>query len=293
VQQSGVKVVAKQVILSDAVQTTRMAGAHRATDAPAGDQRFAGDGSATPSSAPVLLCRGVRFAYAGTHAKPVWVLQDVDFCLHAGERVAVVGESGSGKSTLLHLAAGLERPQAGSILVQGVAFEQLSASARAQWRRQTMGIVFQAFHLIPTLTALENVALPLELAGLARGAAARERSRSALADVGLAQRGERYPEQLSGGEQQRVAIARALVHEPTLILADEPTGNLDSVTGEAIFQLLLEQVHHRQCALLMVTHSLSLAQRLDRSVRMVDGRLDPAPPPPPEPPVHAARGLSG
>ncbi|MBS0001976.1 MAG: ATP-binding cassette domain-containing protein, partial [Thioalkalivibrio sp.] len=140
-------------------------------------------------------------------------------------------------------------------------------------RRQRMGIVFQAFHLIPTLTALENVALPLELSATARGAEARERASVQLERVGLAGKPDRYPEQLSGGEQQRVAIARALVHRPILILADEPTGNLDSRTGEAVFQLLLDQVQDSEAALLMVTHSETLAARLDRTLRMVDGRL--------------------
>ncbi len=220
----------------------------------------------------VLECRSLGFSYrGGAGATPV--LQDVDLDLQAGERVAIAGESGSGKSTLLHLAAGLETPSAGRVWVNGTELGSLSERERTLLRRRELGIVFQAFHLIPTLTALENVALPLELAGIARGAAARERATTQLASVGLSGKADRYPEQLSGGEQQRVAIGRALVHQPALILADEPTGNLDSATGESVFRLLLEQVAATGSALLMVTHSSALAERLDRTVRMIDGRL--------------------
>ena len=221
---------------------------------------------------PVLECRSLSFAYRGG-AGASTVLKDVDLTLMSGERVAIVGESGSGKSTLLHLAGGLERPSGGTVRVGGSELGALSERDRTLLRRHRMGIVFQAFHLIPTLTALENVALPLELAGLSRAGEARERARAQLQQVGLGGKPDRYPEQLSGGEQQRVAIARALVHQPMLILADEPTGNLDSRTGEAVFQLLLDQVQASGAALLMVTHSDTLAARLDRTVRMVDGRL--------------------
>jgi predicted ABC-type transport system involved in lysophospholipase L1 biosynthesis ATPase subunit len=226
----------------------------------------------TMQSNTVLECRSVSFAYHGGAAAAA-VLREVDMTLTGGERVAIVGESGSGKSTLLHLAGGLERPGAGTIRVDGAELGVLSESERTRLRRHRMGIVFQAFHLIPTLTALENVSLPLELAGLARGGEARDRARSQLEKVGLGNKPDRYPEQLSGGEQQRVAIARALVHRPILILADEPTGNLDSSTGAAVFQLLLDQVQESGAALLMVTHSEALAGRLDRRLRMVDGRL--------------------
>jgi predicted ABC-type transport system involved in lysophospholipase L1 biosynthesis ATPase subunit len=228
----------------------------------------------TMPSKTVLECRSLSFAYGGG-AGGAAVVIEVDLILNGGERVAIVGESGSGKSTLLHLAGGLERPGAGTIRVDGVELGTLSERERTRLRRHRMGIVFQAFHLIPTLTALENVALPLELAGLARGGEARDRARAQLGRVGLGGKGDRHPEQLSGGEQQRVAIARALVHRPVLILADEPTGNLDSSTGAAVFQLLLDQVQDSGAALLMVTHSDALAQRLDRRLRMVDGRLLP------------------
>lgn len=220
----------------------------------------------------VLECCSLGFAYRGG-AGTTAVLQDVDLDLQAGERVAIVGESGSGKSTLLHLAAGLETPNAGQVRVKGTELGSLSERARTLLRRRELGIVFQAFHLIPTLTALENVALPLELAGSARGRDARDRAGAQLDSVGLSSKADRYPEQLSGGEQQRVAIGRALVHRPALILADEPTGNLDSATGESVFRLLLEQVAATGSTLLMVTHSAALAERLDRTVRMVDGRL--------------------
>jgi predicted ABC-type transport system involved in lysophospholipase L1 biosynthesis ATPase subunit len=225
-------------------------------------------------SSCVLECRSLGFSYRGA-AGPTAVLRGVDLCLQAGERVAIVGESGSGKSTLLHLAAGLERPSDGAVRVNGTDLGGLSERERTLLRRRDLGIVFQAFHLIPTLTAVENVALPLELAGLGRGPDARDRALEQLTRVGLAGKAQRYPEQLSGGEQQRVAIGRALVHRPALILADEPTGNLDSATGESVFRLLLEQVAATGSALLMVTHSSALAERLDRTVRMVDGRLLP------------------
>jgi predicted ABC-type transport system involved in lysophospholipase L1 biosynthesis ATPase subunit len=225
-------------------------------------------------SSNVLECRSLGFSYRGAGGSAA-VLRGVDLTLPAGARVAIAGESGSGKSTLLHLAAGLETASSGWVRVNGVELSGLRERERTRLRRRDLGIVFQAFHLIPTLTALENVALPLELSGLARGRQARERARNQLARVGLAERADRFPEQLSGGEQQRVAIARALVHEPVLILADEPTGNLDSATGEAVFRLLLEQVEATGSALLMVTHSAALAARLDRTVHMVDGRLLP------------------
>ncbi|WP_018873284.1 ABC transporter ATP-binding protein [Thioalkalivibrio sp. ALJ16] len=217
----------------------------------------------------VLSMTDVGFAYPGEGE----VLHGVDLELGAGECVAIVGESGSGKSTLLHLAAGLEPADAGTVRLAGQALAGLDEAARTRLRRAQVGIVFQSFHLIPTLTALENVMLPLELATDLDAALRRERAAAQLAAVGLGDKAGREPEQLSGGEQQRVAIARALVHRPTLILADEPTGNLDSRTGEEVFALLLEQVRATGCALLLVTHSDDLAGRLDRVLRMQDGHL--------------------
>lgn len=220
----------------------------------------------------VLGLERVAFAYPGEG----WVLHGVDLQLDAGERVAIVGESGSGKSTLLHLAAGLETAASGTVRLAGEGLEGLDEAARTRLRRARVGVVFQSFHLIPTLSALENVLLPLELATDHDSGERRRRARQALAAVGLAEMTGRYPEALSGGEQQRVAIARALVHEPALILADEPTGNLDSRTGATIFELLLEQVRATGCALLLVTHSTDLAARLDRTLTMRDGRLQAA-----------------
>jgi len=222
-------------------------------------------------SGPVLRLIGAAFAYPGEGE----VLHGVDFELAPGERVAIVGESGSGKSTLLHLAAGLEAADRGEVHLAGEALAGLDEAARTRLRRARVGIVFQSFHLIPTLTVLENVMLPLELATAANAAERRKRAGRQLTAVGLGDKGERYPEALSGGEQQRVAIARALVHEPALILADEPTGNLDSRTGETIFGLLLEQVRATGCSLLLVTHSNELAGRLDRVLTMRDGVLQP------------------
>lgn len=220
-------------------------------------------------SGPVLRLIGAAFAYPGEGQ----VLHGVDFELAPGERVAIVGESGSGKSTLLHLAAGLEAADRGEVHLAGEALAGLDEAARTRLRRAKVGIVFQSFHLIPTLTVLENVMLPLELATDANAAERRERAGRQLTAVGLGDKGDRYPEALSGGEQQRVAIARALVHQPALILADEPTGNLDSRTGETIFGLLLEQVRATGCSLLLVTHSHELAGRLDRVLTMRDGVL--------------------
>ncbi|WP_018140882.1 ABC transporter ATP-binding protein [Thioalkalivibrio sp. ALJ7] len=217
----------------------------------------------------VLSLTDVAFGYPGEGE----VLHGVDLELAAGERVAIVGESGSGKSTLLHLAAGLEAADRGKVHLTGKALAGLDEAARTRLRRSRVGIVFQSFHLIPTLTVLENVMLPLELATDLDAAQRRERAARQLAAVGLGDKGGREPEQLSGGEQQRVAIARALVHRPALILADEPTGNLDSRTGEAVFGLLLEQVRATGCALLLVTHCDDLAGRLDRVLRMQDGHL--------------------
>ncbi|WP_018867268.1 MULTISPECIES: ABC transporter ATP-binding protein [unclassified Thioalkalivibrio] len=220
----------------------------------------------------VLSLTDVAFAYPGEGE----VLHGVDFALRAGERVAIVGESGSGKSTLLHLAAGLEAAARGQVYLTGQALAGLDEAARTRLRRGRVGIVFQSFHLIPTLTVLENVMLPLELATDLSAGERRERAAVQLEAVGLGDKSGRYPETLSGGEQQRVAIARALVHEPALILADEPTGNLDSRTGETVFALLLEQVRATGCSLLLVTHSHELAGRLDRVLTMRDGLLQSA-----------------
>ena len=187
-----------------------------------------------------------------------------------GETVAVVGPSGSGKSTMLALVAGLERPTAGRVRVAGVDLAELGEDALARFRRDRVGIVFQSFHLVPTMTALENVAIPLELAGRAD---ARIRAEACLAAVGAAHRAGHYPAQLSGGEQQRVALARAVVAEPELLLADEPTGNLDHATGEAIIELLFETRSRLGTTLVLVTHDAAIAERCDRILRVGDGRV--------------------
>ncbi len=204
------------------------------------------------------------------NGRPVTILDGVSLDVAAGEVVAITGPSGSGKSTLLGLIAGLDTPSAGSIAVDGVEVTGLGESALARFRRRTLGFVFQSYHLIPTLTAAENVAVPLELAGVPEPLAA---ARARLADVGLGERADHYPAQLSGGEQQRVAIARAVALRPPLLLADEPTGNLDSATGAQIVDLLLALNHERRSTLLLVTHDASLAARAGRAIALHDGRV--------------------
>lgn len=200
----------------------------------------------------------------------VRILRGIDLNIGTGEMVGLVGPSGSGKTSLLMLLAGLERASSGSIRFAGREMTGLDEDALARWRRANVGIVFQAFHLIPTMTALENVAVPLELAGRRD---AFERAAEALRAVGLQARLAHLPSQLSGGEQQRVALARALAPSPALILADEPTGNLDQETGQAVMELLFEQVVESGCTLLLVTHNLSLASRCNRLIRLADGRI--------------------
>jgi putative ABC transport system ATP-binding protein len=203
---------------------------------------------------------------------PVQALRGIDLAVAAGEFVAVMGASGSGKSTLLHLLAGLDRPSGGRIRLQGADLGHLDDDARTRLRRRRIGLVFQSFHLLESLTAEENVALPLAIGG--RGPAeARARAAEALACVELGHRRRHRPDQLSGGEQQRVAIARALVIEPLLLLADEPTGNLDSLQGGRIIDLLRRLVDERGQTLLMVTHDAGHAARADRLVRLRDGRV--------------------
>src|SRR5213593_2256726 len=202
--------------------------------------------------------------------QPLTILDGVTLDVAAGEVCAITGPSGSGKSTLLGLIAGLDRPSAGSIAVAGVEITGLDEDALARFRRETLGYVFQSYHLIPTLTAAENVAVPLDLAG-APGPAAR--AAELLAGVGLADRGHHYPAQLSGGEQQRVALARAMALDPPLLLADEPTGNLDSTTGAVIVDLLFAWNRERGTTLLLVTHDGALAERADRVVALRDGRV--------------------
>ncbi len=203
------------------------------------------------------------------------VLSGLDLTLARGERVAVLGPSGSGKTTLLNLVAGLDEADEGTVVLDGVDLGEADETQRTLLRRHRVGFVFQAFNLIPTLTVLENLLLPLELVGRS-GAEARERARSLLRSVGLEDRGAGFPDRLSGGEQQRVAVARALVHEPALILADEPTGNLDEDRAEEVIHLLEAMTRDAGAALLVVTHSRALAAGMDRALRLTHGRLEPA-----------------
>ena len=205
-----------------------------------------------------------------SRAGDVAILKDVDLSVASGESVAVVGPSGSGKTSLLMVIAGLERATRGRVTVAGHDFTSLDEDGLARARGAAIGIVFQSFHLVPTMTAIENVALPLEFRG---DAGATEAAAAALAEVGLAGRHLHFPAQLSGGEQQRVAIARALVPKPRLILADEPTGNLDGATGRQVIELLFDLRARRNSTLILVTHDEALASRCARIVRMADGRI--------------------
>ncbi|MEK7839136.1 MAG: ABC transporter ATP-binding protein [candidate division NC10 bacterium] len=202
--------------------------------------------------------------------RPVNVLSDISLEVPARQFLAIAGPSGSGKSTLLGLIAGLDRPTAGRITVGGVEVTRLGEDALARFRLNTIGYIFQSFHLIPTLTALENVAVPLELAGERD---ALRRARELLAEVSLAERAHHYPVQLSGGEQQRVAVARAVSRRPPVLLADEPTGNLDSATGKQIIDLLLALNRNLGSTLILVTHDAALAAHADRLVLLHDGRI--------------------
>jgi putative ABC transport system ATP-binding protein len=204
-------------------------------------------------------------------AGEVNVLRGISLDVAAGESVGVVGPSGAGKSTMMMVVGGLERATSGVVRVAGADLAALDEDALALWRRRAVGIVFQAFRLVPTMNALENVAIPLELAGR-RDAAAR--ARDALEAVGLAHRLLHYPEQLSGGEQQRVALARAFVIEPKLLLADEPTGNLDGGTGRKVIDLMLDLRAQHGTTLMLITHDRTLAARCDRIIHLADGQVD-------------------
>jgi putative ABC transport system ATP-binding protein len=205
-------------------------------------------------------------------AGPVDILRGVDFTLAPGERVAIVGPSGCGKSSLIAVAAGLERPTRGQVRLLGEDLGPLGEDRRARLRRGRVSLVFQAFHLLPSMTAEENVSTPLEIAGV-KGAAAI--ARDWLDRVGLAARLRHYPHQLSGGEQQRVALARALAARPRLLFADEPTGNLDAANAAAVADLMFNLVAETGAALILVTHDDALAARADRRARMFDGRMTP------------------
>jgi putative ABC transport system ATP-binding protein len=206
-----------------------------------------------------------------SRAGPVEILKRVDLAVSPGESIAVVGPSGSGKTSLLMIIAGLERATSGQVRVAGHEFMGRDEDELALIRGANIGIVFQSFHLVPTMTALENVALPLEFAGKPD---AFDTARAMLGEVGLSHRTEHFPAQLSGGEQQRVALARALRPGPQILLADEPTGNLDGKTGGHVVDLLFNLQRRRQATLILVTHDVSLAERCGRVVRMADGRIE-------------------
>jgi putative ABC transport system ATP-binding protein len=230
----------------------------------------------------MIELRGVsKTVMSGT--SPLTILHPLDLTLPPGESLAITGPSGSGKSTLLGLIAGLDAPTSGRILIDGMDITDLGEDALARLRGEKIGFVFQFFHLIPSLTALENVLVPMEIAGRAEAGA---RARALLDEVGLTGRGHHYPSQLSGGEQQRVALARALANDPPILLADEPTGNLDSANGRHIMDLLLQVNRARRTTLVLVTHDASLALLARSQLALRDGRAVPAQQI--EPPIAAA-----
>ena len=217
----------------------------------------------------MIELRGVsKSVLSGTGS--LTILHPLDLTIESGRVVAITGPSGSGKSTLLGLLAGLDAPSAGSVLLDGVDITALDEDSLARLRGTKIGFVFQFFHLLPSLTALENVLVPMEIAGVPQPG---KRAKSLLEEVGLAERGHHYPSQLSGGEQQRVAIARALANNPPILLADEPTGNLDSGTGHSVIELLLDVNRTRKTTLVLVTHDPELAAVADVAIALRDGRV--------------------
>jgi putative ABC transport system ATP-binding protein len=223
----------------------------------------------TPTPAALIELQGLCMHYTLGSSR-IDVLRDVNVNIAPGQSVAVAGPSGSGKTSLLLLLAGLEKPGAGRVLLAGTDLATLSRDALADLRRDSIGIVFQSFHLLPSLMALDNVALPLQIAGRPQ---AHEAAREMLQRVGLGERMHHYPSQMSGGEQQRVAIARALVHRPRLLLADEPTGNLDDHTGAMVRELLFELQRESGATLVLVTHDLGFAARCDRVLQLREAQL--------------------
>jgi putative ABC transport system ATP-binding protein len=228
------------------------------------------ESSLSASAKTAVALAAVSLALGRGRAR-VQILKNIDLNIGRGEAVGLLGPSGSGKSTLLMVIAGLERADSGIVAVAGEDLNRLDEDSLARFRARNIGIVFPSFHLIPTMTAIENVAVPLEFMGLRD---AHQRATREIAAVGLSDRADHYPAELSGGEQQRVALARALAPEPAILLADEPTGNLDEATGGHVIDLIFEQHARRGTTLILVTHDAVLASRCDRLVRLRSGRLD-------------------
>lgn len=220
---------------------------------------------------PIVNCINLSKSYHDGTAS-VNVLKGIDFTINRGDRIAIVGPSGSGKSTLLHLLGGLDKPTAGEVQVHGVSWQMLTEKKRCELRNQQLGFIYQFHHLLPEFTAMENVAMPL-LLRKESVRQAKEKALCILESVGLADRCTHKPSELSGGERQRVAIARALVHQPQCVLADEPTGNLDSVTAAKVFEMMLNLNKQLNTALVIVTHDLQLAARMDRTCTLQDGLI--------------------